>query len=259
MSTAAVPLDQVPQSNITVVNESDSMMALIGRMATDPTVDIDKMERIMAMKERMDAETSRRLFNDAMTQCQAEMPAIVKGKTNKQTNSKYAELEHINDAITPVYTKHGFSLSFDTIPSSKEDWVSVRCRVRHNGGYTEESTYETPFDNTGMRGEVNKTVTHGLASGVSYARRYITIMVFNLTLKGEDNDGNGNGRKSSTITEEQQLLVDEWIVKSKADKAAFLRVYKVESVAAIPSNRYQEVIAGLKQKAAKVAREGGQP
>lgn len=249
MSTAAVPVEQIPASNITTVSESANLMLMIGRMATDPTADIDKMERLMAMKERIDAEAARRLFNQAMRDCQSEMPAIVKGKFNQQTKSKYAELEHINEAITPVYTRHGFSLSFDTIPTPKENWVAVRCRVRHEGGHTEESTYETPFDNTGMRGEVNKTVTHGLASGVSYARRYITIMIFNLTLKGEDNDGNGAPKQAGTIDEAQQKIIGEWINKSKAKPEVFLKVYKIEKLEDLPKARFREAIDMLKQKA----------
>lgn len=247
----------VPQQDqpLVVMSESANLMAMIGRMATDPNADIDKMERLMAMKERIEAEAARRLFNEAMTACQRDMPAILKGKKNNQTGSKYAELEHINDAITPIYTRHGFSLSFDTVQSTREDWVNVRCRVRHSGGYTEESTYETPYDNTGMRGEVNKTVTHGLASGVSYARRYITIMVFNLTLKGEDNDGNGGGKKVAFITEQQQAAMQEWIDVTKSDKVAFLQNFGAESLQTFPAGRANEAFALFKAKAKKMGIE----
>lgn len=241
---------EVPAQQMVPVSEAASLMAMIGQMATNPQADIDKMERLMRMKDEIEQKQARVAFAESMSLAQAEMPVIVKNKTNKQTSSRYAELEVINDAITPVYTKHGFSLSFDTIPNEKEKWVTVRCRVRHVGGHTEESTYETPYDNTGMKGEVNKTTTHGLASGVTYARRYITIMVFNLTIKGEDRDGNTPPQKDRGLSEAQEAKVKEWIETSGADQKKFLEFYGVERIIDIPAKRYNEAINGLRQKAA---------
>lgn len=240
----------IQEQPMVVLSDTANLMSMIGRMATDPNADIDKMERLMRMKDEIDRQQARVAFAAAMSAAQADMPVILKNKKNNQTNSRYAELEVINDAITPVYTKHGFSLSFDTVPNDKEKWVTVRCRVRHVGGHTEESTYETPYDNTGMNGQVNKTTTHGLASGVTYARRYITIMVFNLTIKGEDNDGNTPKQdQNKAITEEQEIVLTEWIKTSGADKVKFLALYGIEKLSELPVKKYAEALAGLKQKA----------
>lgn len=245
-----VVVSEPQQQPMVVLSDAANLMAMIGQMATNPNADIDKMERLMRMKDEIEARQARIEFASAMSAAQSEMPVILKNKKNNQTNSRYAELEVINDAITPIYTKHGFSLSFDTIPTEKEKWVTVRCRVRHIGGHTEESTYETPYDNTGMKGEVNKTTTHGLASGVTYARRYITIMVFNLTIKGEDKDGNAPPRQDRGLSAEQEAKVKEWLETSGANKAKFLEFYGAETVADIPAKRYNEAINGLRQKAA---------
>ena len=37
-----------------------TMLSVISRAASDPSVDIEKLERLMAMKERMDAKTAAR-------------------------------------------------------------------------------------------------------------------------------------------------------------------------------------------------------
>lgn len=243
-------LDAMPaEKPMVAVSETGQVMAMIERIMLDPNADIDKLERLMAMKDRLDAQRAAREYAVAMSAAQAEMPAIQKNRKNDQTNSYYAELEVINDAIVPIYTKHGLSLSFDTIPASKPEWVAVRCRVRHVGGHVEESTYETPYDNTGIAGKVNKTTTHGLSSGVTYARRYITMLVFNLTIKGDDKDGNANKIKSTAISEKQALTLQEWIDESKADKIAFLEYFGVENLVDLPASRYQEALSGLKQKA----------
>lgn len=246
--SGAIVIGSESSGSIVAVSESANLMAMIGRLAADPNADIDKMERLMAMKERVEAESARREFNAAMTACQQAMPAIVKNKTNNQTSSRYADLEVINAAITPIYTSHGFSLSFDNEEPRAEGWVRVRCTVRHSAGHVEHFHYDSPIDDKGIGGKPNKTETHGLASATSYARRYITVLIFNLTIKGEDNDGNGGQRKAQTINEQQQSVIVELINKGKADKAAFLHYYDIESIDQLPVCKFQEAKKGLQQK-----------
>lgn len=247
-------LEQMP-SNVVAIppSETAQVMSMIERIALDPAADMDKLERLMTMKRQLDAERAAREFAVAMKDAQAEMPVIVKNRTNNQTRSRYAELEVINDAIVPVYTKHGLSLSFDTIPSSKENWVAVRCRIRHIGGHVEESTYETPFDTVGSGGNVNKTVTHGLASGVTYARRYITIMVFNLVIKGEDVDGNQARDGSAKVASQDDIdAIREWFEVcsfTTNEVNDFLALFKIEELEHLPANRVKEAVGGLKARA----------
>jgi hypothetical protein len=253
-AVATQVLDRMPEQPMAVVppSETAQVMSMIERIAMSPDADMDKLERLMAMKEKLDAQRAAREFAVAMKDAQAEMPVIVKNKTNTQTKSRYAELEVINDAIVPVYTKHGLSLSFDTIPASKPEWVAVRCRIRHIGGHVEESTYETPFDTVGSGGNVNKTVTHGLASGVTYARRYITIMVFNLVIKGEDQDGNQPRSSEKLVSDDDAAAIKEWMELLQfepSDMGEFLALYKVAAIAELPANRVREVIAALKLRA----------
>jgi hypothetical protein len=40
------------------------------------------------------------------------MPCVVKDRDNPFTKSRYATLENVNTVIRPVYTQHGFSLSY---------------------------------------------------------------------------------------------------------------------------------------------------
>jgi hypothetical protein len=42
-----------------------------------------------------------------------------------------------------------------------------------------------------VKGRPNKTALHGLGSSVSYLRHYLTCMIFNVVMRGEDDDGNG--------------------------------------------------------------------
>src|ERR1043165_5106484 len=78
---AAMP---VPASDISPI------LGLIERASRDPNVDIDKMERLIAMHDRVQAAQSRREFDNAMASAQEAMKAIRANMENKQTHSEYA-------------------------------------------------------------------------------------------------------------------------------------------------------------------------
>lgn len=189
--SALQKIEPAAASQVAVINDNASLMQAVARAASDPTVDVEKMERLFAMHERMAARQSELDYADAMKAAQAAMPSIFRGKENKQTKSWYADLEAITKAIVPVYTAHGFSLSFGQADCPIESAIRVTCEVRHIGGHSKSFWYDNPIDDAGLAGAKNKTPTHGRASATSYARRYLTIMIFNLTLSGEDDDGNG--------------------------------------------------------------------
>lgn len=174
------------------INDSAALMGAVARAAADPSVDVEKMERLFAMHERMATRQAEQDYADAMTQAQRAMPTIGKDRHNTQTNSWYSTLDKINQQIAPIYTAHGFSLSFDTQDSTLTDHVRVVCRVLHKGGCTKEYHYDTPLDSAGIAGKVNKTPTHARGSAITYGRRYLTLMIFNLAT-GEDDDGNAAG------------------------------------------------------------------
>lgn len=178
--------------DIVPINDGAALMTAVARAASDPNVDVEKMERLFAMHERMAARQAEQDYATAMVRAQQSMPNIAKTSENKQTKSWYADLQAINEKITPIYTECGFALSFGQEDSPIKDHVRVICDVLHIGGHSKRYSYDNPIDDAGIQGAKNKTPTHGRSSGISYGRRYITTMVFNLTLGGEDNDGNGD-------------------------------------------------------------------
>lgn len=193
---------------IVPIADNAALMTAIAQAARDPNVDVDKMERLFAMHEKMQARQAEEAFSEAMKVAQSEMPVVVKDKHNSQTSSDYATLDAINKAITPVYTRQGFSLTFDTEDSPLEGHVRVVCRVLHSGGHSKAYRYDQPMDSAGIGGKVNKTPTHARGSAITYGRRYLVLMIFNLST-GYDDDGNSAHEK-----------VDEdaagWIEKAEA-------------------------------------------
>jgi len=174
---------------VTTEQPADSMMSMIERAARDPAVDIDKLERLFALRERMVAEEKKTAYNAAMSIVQAKIKPVYRDAMNQSTNSAYARLETISDAITPIYTAEGFSLSFDTADSPKADHIRIVCEVMHSAGHSQFKHFDLALDNVGLKGNPNKTAIQASGSTISYGRRYLKLMVFDVVLTNEDNDG----------------------------------------------------------------------
>ena len=58
------------------VQPQADLMAVIARAASDESVDVEKMERLFALKERMDGQERQRIFADALARIQAAAPRI---------------------------------------------------------------------------------------------------------------------------------------------------------------------------------------
>jgi hypothetical protein len=175
-----------------------SMVEVIARAAADPNTDVSKMERLYAMLKEENARIAEQRFNAAMTKAQAEMPMVVKRATNPSTNSKYAKLETIAKAIAPILEKYKFSLKFSEGESPNPAKIRILCKVSHDAGdglsHSEEYHLDLSPDDKGMKGSDTKTKIHGEGSTLNYGRRYLTTMIFNLTIIGEDDDGNQGQR-----------------------------------------------------------------
>jgi hypothetical protein len=153
-------------------------------------MDPAQLKELVELQERIERRQSDKLYAAAMAICQAEMPSAFRDKTNSHTGSKYATYESLNDAIKPIYSRHGFSLSFTEEPSQRDGYIRLVCNVRHSGGHTEKHVGDFPLDDAGAKGAVNKTRIQATGSTYSYAKRYLVKNIFNVAETDEDNDGN---------------------------------------------------------------------
>ena len=168
--------------------ETSTVLSIIERAASNQDVDIDKLERLLEMQERISNKESEQAFTREFAQAKLEMVPVIKNKKNDTTKSTYADLEIISLAIDPIMFAHGFTLSFGTADSPKEDHYRVVAELSHVEGATRNYQADIPIDNTGMKGTKNKTDTHGFGSSMSYGRRYLKCMIWDVALT--DDDGN---------------------------------------------------------------------
>ena len=226
------------------VDTAVGIVAVIERAAMNPDVDIEKMERLLAMQERILDRNAEAAFAAAMTSVQSKLPTVFRESHNQQTSSKYAKHEAMAAAIKPIYTAEGFSITFSEGDSPKERHIRIVGILRHSSGHKELHHVDLPLDNAGIKGNVNKTETHATGSTFSYGRRYLTLLMFDVAT-GDDNDGNKPG---ATITPEQVANLEALITEVGANKAGFLRAMNVTSLDEIPAKLYQRGVKALEAK-----------
>jgi hypothetical protein len=182
----------------------------------------------MDLHERSEAAKAKAAFACALSAAQSEMPCIVKDAENKFLGTKYARLETIVHDIKPVYTRHGLSLSFEQEECQKPGFIRVRADLRHDAGHLQQYRVEMPLDGSGSQGGksgMNPLQAHG--STFQYARRYLTCLIFDLVIAGQDLDGNFD---AECIGPGQKKELEDLIARSGADLQRFLVWAKIEKI-----------------------------
>jgi hypothetical protein len=182
--------------SLAVVEKQDAPLQRLGEMellqlAIQHNAAIDVIERLSALRDKAMERDAEMQFNEAMNEAQAELGRIAPDLTNPQTHSKYASYAALDKKLRPIYTKHGFSLSFNSGDSPIPETVRVVCYVSHRAGHTRTYTGPPmPADGKGAKGGDVMTKTHATGAAMSYGARYLLKYIFNIAVGEEDVDGN---------------------------------------------------------------------
>jgi hypothetical protein len=234
-------------------SDSAALIAVISRAASDPAVDIDKMERLMQMHERLTDRAARSAYAAALAEMQPKLPVVErkgkiviheKGATKIAANiiqsTPYALWEDINEAIRPLLAEHGFALSFRV--KKVEERVEVTGVLSHREGHSEETTLSLPMDITGSKNNVQ-----AIGSSTSYGKRYTATALLNITTRGDDDDGKSAGL-GEVISEEQLLSLRKLIEDTGTDIARFCAYFKVDALPDLPASKYDAAMKSLEAK-----------
>lgn len=230
-----------------VADYSGGLLEVIARAARDPNVDIDKMERLIAMRERVEDRAARAAYFSALAAMQPNLPVITERGGIKDRNgnvqSTYALWEDVNEAIRPVLAEYGFALSFKTRRTENE--ITVTGVLSHREGHSEETELSLPSDTSG-----SKNAVQAVGSSTSYGKRYTAFALLNITSQGEDDDGRRAGSPEPVSVEQLDELLRR-AAEVGADVPRFCSTLKVSSLAMLPAGRYTEAMRLLDRKAAQ--------
>lgn len=225
-----------------VSEETRFMMDMISQIALNPNADVEKLRAVMDMKMQMFNRGAEIEFNAAMALAQAEIEPVARTASNAQTKSKYAKLENIITKCSPVWTKHGFALSYDTGDCPLDRHYRVTCEVSHRAGHSKHYHMDLPIDDAGINGTKNKTGVHGAGSTISYGKRYIACNIFNIAIKDEDNDAQ-TGNNIYVNSNQAKVISAKLESVSHIAKEKFTEMYG--SPSSVPKAEFDSVMARL--------------
>lgn len=223
------------------------------QIAVERGAQIDTIERLAKLQSDMLERDAEQAFNRSLHAAQSEMRRIGVDANNSQTRSKYATYAKIDGALRPVYTKHGFGLSFSTQPTESPDLLRVVCYVSHDAGHTRTYQIDMPSDGKGAKGGDVMTKTHATGAAASYGMRYLLKMIFNVAVGETDDDGNlglpigkedewiDHIRESSNLDELKSCYMQACkSAEAAKDNKALLQFAEAKN------NRYRELQKGAK-------------
>jgi pyruvate/2-oxoglutarate dehydrogenase complex dihydrolipoamide acyltransferase (E2) component len=223
------------------LSETMAVIAMMERMAKNKDVDVAKMAQVRELGMAIIADQRRDAFNEAMAAAQAEMNPVIADAKNGETQSKYASHAALDRALRPIYTGHGFQLTYDTEPNPAPEMMTFICDASA-GGHTRRYRIELPVDGKGPKGGNVMSRTHAASSGVTYAMRILLKMVFNIAIDRDD-DGNAAGRtvidnvdpKIPKVTEDQIVALHEKCEAVGCPRQRFLSHIRISRFEDIPA------------------------
>jgi len=247
MSTVAVIKPETTGQAIAVTSPTPADLLQLA-MAQDGG-NLDRLERLMAMQERWEANQAKRAFIEALTRFKADPPQVYKDKLvsfatrdGDQTNYKHATLADIVDAVAAGLAQNGLTHRWDV----KQDGgtITVTCILTHDHGHSESVSMTSLPDQSGK-----KNAIQSVASTVTYLQRYTLQSITGIAAQDreEDDDGQAAGAPV-TITDEQSITLADMLAATAADRTKFLAYFQIATVGDLPAGRFDEAMASLKRK-----------
>jgi len=172
-----------------VINADPVTPMTLVQMAIDQNADLDRLEKLMGMQERWEANQAKKSYVAAMADFRAKCPTINKTRTVDFATSKgrttytFAGLAETIDQIRPILEQCGLSHSWRT-EQETAGVVRVTCKITHIGGHSEETSMMSASDSSG-----GKNGIQALASTVTYLERYTLTAMLGLASADQDDDG----------------------------------------------------------------------
>lgn len=158
------------------------------RMAVEQGADIAKLEQLMALQERWEANQARKAYVEAMAAFKRNPPTILKDKhvEFKGTNYDHATLGGICGVVIDALANNGFSHRWET-SQPDSGMIVVSCVLTHSLGHSESTTIQAPPDNSG-----SKNAIQSIGSAITYLQRYTLLAACGLATNAmPDDDGGG--------------------------------------------------------------------
>ena len=232
---------------------ADPMINMIERLVLNPDADLDKLERMLALKRDHDRDNARVAFAAALAAARSKIPPIVKDATVDFTSSKgrthykHETLAGIAKVIDPILSEFGLSYRFRT--DQGNGGVRVTCIIAHAHGHSEETSLTCAPDGPG-----SKNPFQAVGSAVTYLQRYTLKAALGLSAEIDDDAQSAAPRPDSqmgrpaevkTISQEQFVQIREKADEAGVSEDQITKTAGIEHLHDLPADSFDPLMRKL--------------
>ncbi len=139
MSDEREIVEAKPMNIVNVTGDGVGSMDRLIAMAVEGNADIEKLEKLIDLKNREDARMAKAAYDRNFANMQAEFTPVSRGKQGY--DYKYAPIEVLQEHYNPFISKYGFSYRWreEALETGKR---SVMVVSGH--GHSEETFFDVP-------------------------------------------------------------------------------------------------------------------
>jgi len=225
-----------------------TMTSMVERVAMDPNIPVEKLEKMLDMQERLWAREARQAFDNAIADAKADIPPILKSGTvdyvnskGQRTHFKHETLDGIAKVVDPILSSHGLSYRFRS--EQKDGMLHVTCILAHRDGYSEETTLQGAPDMSG-----SKNNYQAVGSAATYLQRYTLKLALGLSAARDDDGKTADEEEpANTISEAQYAALRDLIDAAGVDENVVLKAANVEMLVDLPATAFDALERKLKK------------
>lgn len=212
------------------------------QIAMERGADLDRLQQLMDLQERWEANEARKAFVAAMAEFKANPPDILKTKHVEfgNTNYHHATLADVCSAAIKGLAGVGVSHRWDV---EQADKIRVTCVLTHKKGHSESVSMAAAADTSGA-----KNAIQAIGSAITYLQRYTLLAATGLAARDQVEDDGKAADSSAFITEQQAADLAALVDEVGAALPQFLKYLKVERLTDLPAKKYRAAVAALENK-----------
>ncbi len=240
-------MNDVKQKDVAVVPKAEITPMDMLNMAVQQNADLDKLEKLMALQERWEANEAKKAYVRAMTAFKADPPELFKNKHVRYETSKgvteynHPSLDHVANTLAEAMSKHGLSFTWET-EQGEGGLIKVSCIITHEQGHSERVSLQSSPDQSGGKNNIQ-----AVGSAVKYLQRYTLEAAAGVATKDRTDDDAQTAEPVELITEEQANTLHSLATETEtlAGFEAWLKTIKIDSISQIRADKYDYCLERL--------------
>jgi hypothetical protein len=159
-----------------------TLMHIIERAANAPDFDVERLTKLLELKERWEASEAKNEYYAAMAAFKRSPPRIQQNKHVKfQTARGWTEYDHATHAevvgkITESLAANGITHAWRVAQSDAGTSIEVTCTLTHVRGFAESVAIRAHADESGGKNSIQ-----AIASAITYLERYTLLAITGLS------------------------------------------------------------------------------